>query len=166
MFVIALVAGDFSSMAYVAVVATPLLLLTRPWLGCLAGLGSGGWLASSYSSEPLLVRIAFALYALLCLWALVRFVRQVRAQRAIVAEVARVVPIDLPATLRNSSQPRIRPFVVGGVVAIASVGGIAADDAAWWLLLGIFAAVHAAREVGRWFPRPSSAASAPAAGSP
>lgn len=144
-FVVALVTGDFSSMVYVAVVATPLLLMTRPWLGCLAGLGSGVWLA--LSSEPMLVRIVFALYALHCLGVLVGFVLQVRAQRAIVAEVASVVPIDLPADLGHSSRMRIRPFVVGGVVAILSVGGIAAADAVWWLLVGSFAAVHAAREV-------------------
>jgi hypothetical protein len=127
------------------VIVTPLLLVTRPWLGCLTGLIACGWLA--LSPEPAVVRIAFALYALLCLWVLIWFVRQVRAQRAVVAEVARVVPIDLPADLGNSSRTRIRPFVVGGLVAIMSVGGIAAADVVWWLLVGTFAAIHAAREV-------------------
>jgi hypothetical protein len=137
------------SVRYVVVLATPLVLVARPRLGCAVAVVSAVLLG--IAGEPPLVVVPFAVNAALCAYFLARFLIGPRRQRRLFAQFAKPVSIELPEddiVLRRV--PGLRLFVVSCMLVLAAAFAVWAwfGHSGMWLwagVVGFVVAVQVAR---------------------
>ncbi|WP_143532762.1 hypothetical protein [Saccharothrix sp. ALI-22-I] len=131
------------SVRYVVVLATPLVLVARPRLGCAVAVVSAVLLG--IAGEPPSVVVPFAVNAALCAYFLARFLIGPRRQRRLFAQIATPVSIELPADdVVSRRVPALRVFVISCLLVLAALAVWAwSGNPGVWLWVGVIGFVLA-----------------------
>ncbi|MER5265963.1 hypothetical protein ABTZ99_28145 [Actinosynnema sp. NPDC002837] len=138
------------SVRYLVVLATPIVLIARPRLGCAVAIASAVLLG--VAGEPPWVVVPFAINGAYCAYSLARFLVGPRRQRRAFAGLAAPVTVDLPQDDPVTRRPAgLRKLLIGVMVvtcAALAVWAWRGDHPTLWLVVGVIAfiaAVQAAR---------------------
>ncbi|MFE9748528.1 hypothetical protein ACFYOT_26780 [Saccharothrix saharensis] len=140
---------DVTAPVTLVVLATPVVLVARPRLGCVVAIVAAVLLA--VSGEPKSVVLPFAVHAAYCTYSLARFLIARARQRRLFADLATFVTITLPEgdpALRRAVRLRAAMIWSTSVVGVAlAVWAWLGDHPALWRAVGALGFVVAVQVV-------------------